>query len=60
MVLAFFPRGRWIRRRIPQHYLDTGFTYKVTPNIQLDARAGMGLSPHSTALFAGSGLSVRF
>jgi len=44
----------------PQHYIDTGFTYKVTPNIQLDGRAGTGLSPHSTAFFCGSGLSLRF
>ncbi len=45
---------------IPEHYLDTGWTYKVTPNIQLDARAGTGLTPHATALFAGSGVSVRY
>ncbi|HEX4142167.1 MAG TPA: transporter [Pirellulales bacterium] len=54
------PSGAMDPTKIPQHYLDTGFTYKVTPNIQLDARAGMGLSRYSTALFAGSGLSVRF
>ena len=46
--------------KTPQHYIDSGFTYKVTPNIQLDARAGAGLTPHATGLFAGSGLSVRF
>jgi Putative MetA-pathway of phenol degradation len=57
---ALFPSGAMDPTKNPQHYLDTGFTYKVTRNIQLDARAGMGLSPHSTALFAGSGLSVRF
>jgi hypothetical protein len=57
---ALFPSGAMDPTKNPQHYLDTGFTYKVTPNIQLDARAGMGLSPYSTALFAGSGLSVRF
>jgi len=54
------PSGAMDPTKIPEHYLDTGFTYKVTSNIQLDARAGMGLSRYSTALFAGSGLSVRF
>ncbi len=57
---ALFPSGAMDPTKNPQHYLDSGFTYKVTPNIQLDARAGMGLSPYSTALFAGSGLSLRF
>ncbi|HTU26205.1 MAG TPA: transporter [Pirellulales bacterium] len=54
------PSGALDATKTPQHYLDSGFTYKVTPNIQLDARAGMGLSHYSTALFAGSGLSVRY
>ncbi len=57
---ALFPSGAMSATKNPQHYLDTGFTYKVTPNIQLDGRTGMGLSPNSTALFAGSGLSLRF
>ncbi|HEY1785885.1 MAG TPA: transporter [Pirellulales bacterium] len=57
---ALFPSGAMDPTKTPEHYLDTGFTYKVTRNIQLDARAGMGLSRYSTALFAGSGLSLRF
>ncbi len=57
---ALFPAGAMSATKSPQHYLDSGFTYKVTPNIQLDGRIGFGLSPHATGFFAGSGLSLRF
>ena len=43
-----------------QHYLDGGFTYSVTNNLQLDIRAGLGLSDASDDYFVGSGLVVRF
>jgi hypothetical protein len=43
-----------------EHYLDGGFTYKVTNNLQLDIRAGLGLSEASDDYFVGSGLVVRF
>lgn len=43
-----------------QHYLDGGFTYKVTNNLQLDIRGGIGLSAASNDFFVGSGLVVRF
>jgi Putative MetA-pathway of phenol degradation len=57
---ALFPSGAMDATKTPQHYSDTGFTYKVTPNIQLDGRIGFGLTPHATGFFAGSGLSLRF
>ena len=43
-----------------QHYLDGGFTYSVTNNLQLDIRGGLGLSQASDDFFVGSGLVVRF
>jgi hypothetical protein len=43
----------------PQPFFDTGMTFKVTPNLQLDARAGLGLNHHADEFFAGLGLSVR-
>ncbi len=43
-----------------QHYLDGGFTYSVTNNLQLDIRAGVGISDASDDFFVGSGLVVRF
>ena len=43
-----------------QHYADGGFTYRVTNNLQLDVRGGIGLSAASDDYFVGSGLVVRF
>jgi hypothetical protein len=43
----------------PQYSFDSGFTYKVTNNVQLDIRAGLGL-PHPTDFFTGAGLSYRY
>jgi len=43
-----------------EHYLDGGFTYRVTNNLQLDIRAGKGISGASVDFFAGSGLVARF
>jgi hypothetical protein len=57
---VLFPAGAMSAGERPEHYLDSGFTYKVTPNIQLDARIGGGLTSMATGLFAGSGLSVRY
>jgi hypothetical protein len=44
----------------PQPFFDTGMTFKVTPNLQLDASAGLGLNRHADEYFAGIGLSVRY
>lgn len=43
-----------------EHYLDAGFTYLVSDDLQLDIRIGKGVSGAATDYFAGSGLSVRF
>jgi hypothetical protein len=43
-----------------QHYLNGGFTYLVSDDIQLDLRAGFGLSDAADDFFAGPGLSIRF
>jgi hypothetical protein len=43
----------------PQHYYDAGLTYLVTPNFQLDWRAGLGLSNASDGFFTGCGLVIR-
>ena len=43
-----------------EHYLDAGFTYRVTNDLQLDIRAGKGVSAASIDYFAGSGAVVRW
>jgi hypothetical protein len=43
-----------------QHYLDGGFTYKVTNDLQLDIRAGKGVSSAAADFFSGIGAVVRF
>jgi hypothetical protein len=42
-----------------QHYMDGGFTYRLTPDVQFDVRAGFGLSGASDDFFAGTGVSIR-
>jgi len=43
----------------PQHYYDAGLTYLVTPNFQLDWRAGLGLNDAADGFFTGCGLTIR-
>jgi hypothetical protein len=43
-----------------QHYVDGGFTYRVTNNLQLDIRAGKGISAAADDYFVGSGAVVRW
>ena len=43
----------------PQHYYDAGLTYLLTPNFQLDWRAGLGLNDASDGFFTGCGLTIR-
>jgi hypothetical protein len=43
----------------PQHYYDAGLTYLVTPNFQLDWRAGLGLNDAADGFFTGFGLTIR-
>ena len=44
----------------PTHFMDGGLLYRLRPNIQLDLRAGFGLSGRPDDFFTGAGLSVRF
>ncbi len=46
----------WERR----DYLNGGFTFKVTPGLQLDVRAGVGPAPSQGDFFTGIGLSRRW
>lgn len=43
----------------PDHRLDTGLTFLLKPNLQLDASAGIGLSDISPDFFVSTGLSWR-
>ena len=54
---AFFRRDSIDNR--PQHYFDAGCTYLVTPNVQLDWRAGLGLNDAADDFFTGCGLVIR-
>jgi hypothetical protein len=42
-----------------EHYFDGGFTFLVTDDFQLDARAGVGLNEAADDLFAGLGFAFR-
>ncbi|HLA85893.1 MAG TPA: transporter [Thermoguttaceae bacterium] len=44
----------------PDHFLDTGITYLVTEDFQLDWRIGAGLSESAEDLFTGAGFAVRW
>jgi hypothetical protein len=44
----------------PTHFMDGGVIYRLTPNMQLDLRAGFGLSGRPDDFFTGTGFSVRF
>jgi hypothetical protein len=54
---AFFPHSAETAR--PEHYFDGGFTYRITPNVQWDLRAGSGLNDAAADYFIGMGLSIR-
>jgi hypothetical protein len=57
---ALTPSGAIDPATGPRPFFDTGMTWKVTPNLQLDGRAGLGLNHHADEFFAGLGLSVRY
>lgn len=42
------------------HYVDGGVTWSVSPDLQLDARVGLGLNDPSPDWSAGVGAAVRF
>ena len=43
-----------------EHYIDGGFTYSFSNDVQFDIRVGKGLSTAAVDYFAGSGIVVRF
>jgi hypothetical protein len=43
-----------------EHYLNGGFIYNISNNLQLDIRVGKGISGAATDFFAGTGLVARF
>jgi hypothetical protein len=43
-----------------ENYINVGLTYQFTPDFQIDARAGAGLTPASDDYFVGIGFAVRF
>jgi hypothetical protein len=44
----------------PLNFMDGGLIYHLTPNMQVDIRAGFGLSGRLDDFFTGTGFSVRF
>jgi hypothetical protein len=44
----------------PRHYVVAGTVYFVTPNLELDMRAGVGLNHHSNDFLAGVGFAARY
>ncbi len=54
---AFFPSGA--DSAPTEHYLNGGFTYLISNDVQWDIRAGLGLSSAAADSFVGTGLSVR-
>jgi hypothetical protein len=44
----------------PTHFMDGGVLYRPTPNMQIDLRAGFGLSGRPDDFFTGAGYSIRF
>lgn len=43
-----------------QHFVNGGFTFLASNDIQLDIRAGMGLNDAADDFFVGTGVSIRF
>lgn len=55
---AFFPAGADTART--EHYINGGFTYRPTDDIQWDLRIGMGVNGAADDLFCGVGYSIRW
>ena len=54
---GFYPSGATTERA--QHYMDAGLTYRLTPDMQFDIRAGIGLNEAAADYFIGTGYSIR-
>ncbi len=46
--------------RGPEHYVNGGLMYLLTPNVQLDINAGVGLNDRAGDVFAGAGIAWRW
>ena len=57
---ALIPHSALASSADPVHYLDGGFTYLLSNNLQYDIWSGIGLNDEAADYFIGSGLSVRF
>ena len=55
---AFFPNGADTAR--VEHYLNGGFSYLLSNDIQWDIRAGTGLNDAADDFFVGTRLAIRF
>jgi hypothetical protein len=44
----------------PQHYFVAGLVYFITPNAEIDFRAGVGLNHHADGYLLGSGFALRY
>ncbi len=55
---AFFPDGADTDG--VEHYLNGGFSYLISDNVQWDIRVGLGLNDRAQDFFTGTGLSIRF
>ncbi len=57
--LSFYvePYGTWSKSANFESNLDTGFTYLITPNFQLDASYGVGLN--NTMQYIATGFSWK-
>ena len=54
---GFYPSDRWTDCA---HFLNGGFTFPITDNLQFDVRAGVGLNEEADDFFTGAGLAMRF
>ncbi|MEK6239563.1 MAG: transporter [Planctomycetales bacterium] len=57
---GIFPDGALDPSVGAQHSFNGGFAYLVNNNLQLDARAGLGLNARAPDYFLGTGFSIRF
>src|SRR6516162_2656549 len=56
---AFYPTGG-LGSAAPRNYAVTGLVYFVTPDLQLDMRAGVGLNHAANDFLAGVGFAARY
>ncbi len=54
---GFYPSDR---NQADTHFLNGGFTFLITNNLQFDVRAGMGLNDEADDFFTGAGFAIRF